>query len=97
MANTTENKYMGEHSGILKFNEEERYCYILMDDGKEIRTTPMFDFFNGFITIIELSKRADDHYSDEEIMWFAEKWDAHANGELSTKEFFDSAKEKFRF
>lgn len=95
MASTIENK--NTETGTLQFNEKTRSCYILTEEGKEIPTTPMFDFFNGFISIHELIERADDYYAEEDMIWFAEKFNAHTLDKLSATDLYAAAKDKFGF
>jgi hypothetical protein len=99
MSSTTENKNMpGETlTGTLKFDEEKRCCYIRTEDGKDIPTTPMFSFFNGFISLDELISQVEDYYNEEEVKWFLESFNAYRSGGISATVFLTSAKEKFDF
>ena len=84
-------------TGTLQFDEEKRRCYIETNDGRRIPTTPMFSFFNGFISLHELCAVMSDYYSEEDIGWFAAQWNAFNDGDLSNKDLFDVCKERFQF
>lgn len=102
MSSTVENKNILETSsnrykGILQFNEETKSCYILTEDGGKITTTPMFDFFNCFISLQELLDRSEGIYDEDEMKWFLDRWDAMTNGEITPQVLYTNCQEKFKF
>jgi len=104
MASAIENKNM-EHkhmegetaTGTLQFDDEKKYCYILMDDGRQIPTTPMFDFFNGFISSDLLFERMPAYYTQLEIEWFMYQFGRFRESKLSAAELLLLCKRNFGF
>jgi hypothetical protein len=106
MSCPTENKHMksiGLHegdtlTGKIVFDEKERYCYILTLDGLKIPTTPMFDFFNGFISLKELIDKFDDnYYTRSQIGWFRSNYIKFRKKQLSPEGFYKICKDYFGF
>ena len=103
MSSTIDNKNMVkefkdgvESTGILQFNSEMRYCYILMENGREILTTPLFDFFNGFISFNELVVRMQtDQYSKVKIDWIIGQFENFRSGRISSRDFYRMCDEYF--
>lgn len=85
------------HTGVLQFNEEGQYCYIEMDDGTEVRTTPLFEFFNGFIDANTAITRMSDMYTQEDINCFTNLLDLYTRSMISPEEFYDVCKRRFSF
>jgi len=81
------------YTGTLGFDEEKRRGYIEMDDGRRVPTTPLFEFFNGFISLYELVDRMPDNYTDDDIRWFHNQWNSYQSGELSSSELVQVCKE----
>jgi hypothetical protein len=99
MASSVENKDMsqGTFTGTLQFDEETKSCYILMENGAKHPTSPMFDFFNGYISFSDLEDRIADFYTEEQIEQFNELFSRHLSGDITADELYNTAREKFGF
>lgn len=94
------NKERGEKSmtkshGTFHFDDANKQGYIL-SDGLQVFTTPMFDFFNGLISLNTLMNRLDLYYTHEQISWFNDKlidWEENKDN----ADFYNKCRDFFNF
>jgi hypothetical protein len=85
------------YSGTLQFNEQTHSCYILMNDGRTIPTSPLFDFFNSFISLETLIQRLPNHYTEEDVEYISDQIRDWSYNYLTNTELVNLLKEKYRF
>lgn len=89
--------YNIEVSGNFYFDDIRKQGYILTNSGFQIFTSPMFDFFHGFININTLLQRMSSDYNQEQFVWFVDKLISWKCDNEDYTQFYNDCRSYFNF
>ena len=79
-----EQRYVGRFC----FDKEERFGYILTENGEKIPTSPLHSYFGSLLDFEETHYQMMDFYSFDDCIWFLDITIEFANGNINCSEYY---------